>query len=71
MYDLDIIYCANMGQKINSLVVNGEGAGDITFQENTKFEPLNVGAIYLRTKASIYIQPQKETILMVFVPDFK
>ena len=49
MYDLDIIYCANMGQKINSLVVNGEGAGDITFQENTKFEPLNVGAIYLKS----------------------
>jgi len=47
MYDLSIIYCGNMGQKINSLTVNGQSAGDITFTENTKFEELNVGAIYL------------------------
>jgi len=52
MYDLDIIYCANMGQKINTLEVNGEGAGDITFPENTKFETLKVGAIYLKSGAN-------------------
>ncbi|KAG4098449.1 mannan endo-1,4-beta-mannosidase B [Neocallimastix lanati (nom. inval.)] len=48
MYDLSIIYCGNMGQKINILNVNGEGAGDITFPETTGFETLNVGAIYLK-----------------------
>ncbi|OUM69138.1 glycoside hydrolase family 26 protein, partial [Piromyces sp. E2] len=48
MYDLSIIYCANMGQKINSLTVNGQSAGDITFTENTGFEELNIGAIYLK-----------------------
>jgi len=47
MYDLSIVYCGNMGQKINSLTVNGQSAGDITFTENTKFEELNVGAVYL------------------------
>jgi mannan endo-1,4-beta-mannosidase len=47
MYDLSIIYCANMGQKINSLTVNDQSVGDITFTENTKFETKDVGAVYL------------------------
>jgi len=48
MYDLDIIYCGNMGQKINSLVVNGESTGDITFPENKEFETISAGSIYLK-----------------------
>jgi len=48
MYDLSIIYCANMGQKINTLTVNGVSTGDITFTENKGFETKDVGAIYLK-----------------------
>ncbi|OUM56310.1 carbohydrate-binding module family 35 protein, partial [Piromyces sp. E2] len=49
MYDLSIIYCANMGQKINSLTINDKNAGDITFPENTGFEELKIGAYYLNS----------------------
>jgi len=48
MYDMSIIYCANMGQKINNLVINGQNAGEITFTENDKFETKDVGAIFLK-----------------------